>query len=169
MLPLGKVPTECFDQLFEDCGGIMNASSCGSLPRNKKQISNMKSSVKTKSDVRDPLFAVIEQCKKEESQIEPFIRNVQGAPDAMCVLASNRQLQDVARFCCNSELFSILGADPTFNLGEFSVTVTTYRHLQLLDRNTKKPPVFIGPMLIHQRKKIKRYWHLWCITKPIFR
>ena len=35
ILPLGKVPTECFDQLFEDCGGVMNASSCGSLPHNK--------------------------------------------------------------------------------------------------------------------------------------
>ena len=66
---------------------------------------------------------------------------MQGAPDAMCVLASNRQLQDVVKFCCDSQLFSIFGVDPTFNLGEFSVTVTTYRHLQLLDRNTRKPPV----------------------------
>lgn len=48
---LGKVPTECFDQLFEDCGGVMDASSCGSLPRNKKQVSNMKYSAKPRSDV----------------------------------------------------------------------------------------------------------------------
>ena len=32
-------------------------------------------------------IAMIEQCKRE-SQIEPFIRNVQGPPDAMRVLAS---------------------------------------------------------------------------------
>ena len=130
------------------------------LTINKKQIANMKLSIKTKSDVRDTLFTIIEQCKKEESIVEPFIRNVQGAPDAMCVLASNHQLQDVVRFCCNPELFSIFGADPTFNLGEFSVTVTTYRHLQLLDRNTKKPPVFLGPMLIHQRKTTQLYHFL---------
>ncbi len=130
----------------------MNASSCGSLPRNKKQIANMKSALKPKCNERDPLFAVIEQCKREESQVESFIRNVQGAPDAMCVLASNNQLQNVVRFCCDPQLFSVFGVDPTFNLGEFSVIVTTYRHLQLLNRNTKKNPVFLGPMLIHQRK-----------------
>lgn len=78
----------------------------------------------------------------------------------MCVLANNHQLQDVVRFCCDARLFSILGADPTFNLGEFSVTVTTYRHLQLLDRNTKKLPVFIGPMLIHQHKTTQSYHFL---------
>ena len=33
-------------------------------------------------------MAMIEQCKREESQIEPFIRIVQGPPDAVCVLAS---------------------------------------------------------------------------------
>lgn len=82
----GKTPTECYDEVFEDCGGVINAKSCGSLPRNRKQVSNMKSSVKPKSDMRDPLFSVIEQCKKQESRVEPFIRNVQGAPDAMCVL-----------------------------------------------------------------------------------
>jgi hypothetical protein len=138
----------------------LNASSCGSLPRNKKQVANIKSASKPNCSERDPLFAIIEQCKREESQVQPFIRNVQGAPDAMCVLASNNQLQDVIRFCCDQQLFSVFGVDPTFNLGEFSVTVTTYRHLQLLDRKTKKPPVFLGPMLIHQRKTAQSYHFL---------
>lgn len=51
--------------IFEKCGGVMKAESCGSL--NKKQVSNFKSS-KSASSIRDPLFAVIEQCKREESQ-----------------------------------------------------------------------------------------------------
>ena len=157
---IGKTPTECFDTVFEECGGVLNVTSCGSVPRNKKQVSNIKSTLKPKCTERDPLFAVIEQCKQEESQVQPFIRNVQGAPDAMCVLASDNQLHDVARFCCDPKLFSIFGIDPTFNLGEFSVTVTTYRHLQLLDRHTKKPPVFLGPMLIHQRKTAQSYHFL---------
>ena len=32
------------------------------------------------------------------------------------------------------------------------MTVITYKHLQLIDRQTKKPPVLVGPMLIHQKK-----------------
>ena len=76
---------------------------------------------------------MIEQCKKEESKADPFIRAVQCAPDAMCLLTTNRQLHDIVRFCTNTTEFSIVGVDPTFNLCEFSVTVTTYRHLQLYD------------------------------------
>ena len=33
-----------------------------------------------------------------------------------------------------------------------SVTVTTFRHLHLLDRSTQKHPVILGSMLIHQIK-----------------
>jgi hypothetical protein len=44
--------------------------------------------------------------------------------------------------------------DPTFNLREFSVTVTTYR---LLEQSTKKPPVLLDPLLIHQKKTLQLY------------
>ncbi len=74
----------------------MKAESCGSLPRNKKQISNMKMVSKPQtSDDRDPLFAIIQKCKEDESHSDQFIRNVHGAPDAMCVLAKNFHLQDL--------------------------------------------------------------------------
>ena len=109
---------------------------------------------------RDSLYAIIEQCKQEETQCDAFIRCVQGAPDAVCVLATDGQLHDLVRFCCNPREFCILGIDPTFNLGDFSLTVTTYRHLQLVDRNTKKPPVMIGPMHVHQRKTTQSYHFL---------
>jgi hypothetical protein len=156
----GSKPTETFDKIYEECGGIMGVQSLGSLPKNKKQVSNLKSAIKSTCDVNDPLFTLMEQCKNEESKVNPFIRNVQGAPDAMCVLANEKQLNDLRRFCCDPNEFSVLGVDPTFNLGDFSVTVTTYRHLQLLERNTCKPPVFLGPMLIHQRKTTQSYHFL---------
>ena len=69
----------------------------------------------------------------------------------------NNQLNDIEHFCCNSHQFSILGVDPTFNLGNFSVTVSIFRHLHLLDRSTQKHPVILGPMLIHQRKTTQTY------------
>ena len=63
---------------------MVNAESVGSLPRNRKQIYNAVSSAKPAvSKIHDPLFAIIETCKKEESQVDPFVRNVQGAPDAI--------------------------------------------------------------------------------------
>ena len=47
--------------------------------------------------------------------------------------------------------------DPTFFLGEFDVTVTTYRHLLLERRRTGNPPVFIGPSMIHYKKTYSTY------------
>ena len=40
----------------------------------------------------------------------------------MAVLATAQQLFDMETFCCDPFRFSTLGIDPTFNLGEFSVT-----------------------------------------------
>lgn len=101
-------------------------SSCVSLPRNRKQISNIKQKpVKNTQTEKDPLFSVMGQCKKGQSCLDLFLRIVQAALDAMCLLAYDRQLNDVARFCTNSNQCCTLGIDPTFNLGEFSVTVTT--------------------------------------------
>ena len=52
--------------------------------------------------------------KKEQSHADPVLRIVQAAPDAMCLLAYDCQLNDVSRFCTDSDQCSILGIDPTF-------------------------------------------------------
>ncbi len=46
-------PTEMFDKIFEDCGGVVGVSSCWYLPRNK---SNIKAGIKPQSEDYDPLF-----------------------------------------------------------------------------------------------------------------
>lgn len=136
----------------------MNAESSGSLPRNRKPVSNHTMSERTISEVHDPLFAVIELCEREESLVDPFICVVQGAPDAMCLLAKDRQLHDMARFCTDKRELSILWIDPTFNLGDFSVTVTTYT--QLSNLSTKRKRVLLGPLLLHQRKTKNSYFFM---------
>ena len=126
-------PTKVYNKVIMECSGILNASSCGSLQRNRKQVTNMKSNMKIEPNVKDPLFSVMEECKQQQSRADPFLRMVQAAPDALCLLANSRQLNDMARFCTYPNQCCVLGIDPTFNLGEFSVTMITYRHLQLID------------------------------------
>lgn len=43
-------------------------------------------------------------------------------------------------FCCDPFRFCTLGVDPTFNLGDFSVTVAVYRHLLLEDQKSSQSP-----------------------------
>ena len=58
----------------------------------------MKMHMKAESTDKNSLFTVMEQCKKEQSQADPFLRMVQAAPDAMCLLTSDCQLNDMIRF-----------------------------------------------------------------------
>lgn len=46
-LSVESAPTKTFDKIFEDCGGITDAESCGSVPRNKKQVANIKLATKS--------------------------------------------------------------------------------------------------------------------------
>lgn len=49
--------------------------------------------------------------------------------------------------------------DPTFSLGDFDVTVVTYRHLLLHSKRGGRYPVFVGPICIHYRKTFATYLH----------
>ena len=79
------------------------------------------------------------------------------APEPMCVLCTNSQLFDIERFYTDAVTFSPLSVDPTFDLGDFSVAVTSYCNLLLKNRRTGKNPVMIGPMLVHRRKLFSSY------------
>ena len=72
------------------------------------------------------------------------------------VLASDQQLLDLERFCCDSP-FCVLTVDPTFSLDDCDVTPTTYRHLLLVSKRTGKPPVMIGPTMVYYRKNFSTY------------
>ena len=150
-------PRNVYHYLFEEAGGVSGCQSMGDLPRNSKQVSNVRYKLSdSKSNDKDGLYEIMKKCVDEQSRSNPFIRNVQAAPEATCVLAADYQLNDLERFCTKKE-FSVMGIDPTFNLGEFALTVTTYRHLMLESRRTGKPPVMIGPMFAHQKKEAATY------------
>ncbi len=71
------------------------------------------------------------------------------APEPAIVLADDRQLQDLVRFCTSSFDFGVLTVDPTFSLGAFDVTPISYRHLVLETTHYSHPLVFLGPVLTH--------------------
>ncbi|MDY6930033.1 MAG: hypothetical protein SWN10_23530, partial [Pseudomonadota bacterium] len=84
----------------------------------------------------------------------PFARHVVRGFDhkvPSVVLFTDRQIQDVRRFCCYAPVAdsTILGVDKTFNLGCLHVTVTVFKNLSILRRSTNDHPIFLGPMFIH--------------------
>ena len=111
-----KTPKRALQFVSDEQGGIMGATSAGSLPRCRQQVKDMR----RKKDDNDPLFSLMFMCKAEEGKgKDPFVRMVNAAPFLMMVLACDYTLIDLNRFCTNRSTFSILGVDPIFSLGDF--------------------------------------------------
>ena len=123
-------PKLAVDQVYESKGGILKATSGGDLPRGLQQAYDLKRANREELSVcpvysscgtRDMLFTVMQQCKTAEKGTV-FVRDVTCAPEPMAVIATDQQLLDLERFCTNPYDFCVLGIDPTFKLGDFSVT-----------------------------------------------
>ena len=88
-----------------------------------------------------------------------FLREVRTAPELSLALANEKLLDNIERFGTRSP-FTVLGVDSTFNICEYSVTITTYRHPLLLVKNQDIYPVMLGPILIHTNNSFESYFTL---------
>ncbi|CAC5357866.1 unnamed protein product [Mytilus coruscus] len=70
---VGKRAKETFDVIFEDAGGMMHVSSPLELPRNTKQINNVKQTQKgaVAGKEKDSIFQLIKACKDQQSLADP--------------------------------------------------------------------------------------------------
>ena len=125
-----KAPIKVLRSVENLKGGIMNASSSCDLPRDRKQVYNFKQNVEV-HDISDALSEVMLACKQSETSGDKFIQSIEAAPEPMVVVCTDQQLADLERFC-TGEAYSVVSADPTFNLGKFYVTPITYRNILCL-------------------------------------
>eukprot|EP00112_Aurelia_sp_Birch-Aquarium-sp1_P023352 Seg6924.1 transcript_id=Seg6924.1/GoldUCD/mRNA.D3Y31 product="Serine/threonine-protein kinase EDR1" protein_id=Seg6924.1/GoldUCD/D3Y31 len=162
-------PTNAMKDVRRNEGGYLSSSSLAMLPRNIKQAENFKfnnhrskiaKSGNTFGDAKDTLADMMLQCKMTMNNPQKaFIWRVECAPEPMCIIGTENCFRDVERFCCNAPqgLHSTLTIDPTFDLGEFAFTPTTYRNLALVDQKTGENKLQMGPALIHYRKRFTTY------------
>lgn len=173
---------QILDNVYRESGDVFHARSSSELPRGPKDIYNARHlekqtnafsqhSKSNSDDVRksqwessvtvENIWTLLERAKREEelSNDSVFIRECLIHPDLFLVLANNRQLQELCQFCTSQQEHSVFGVDPTFNIFDrnISLTVTTFRNLKLINPTTKKAPVFIGPLMMHQRKDWKTF------------
>lgn len=152
-----KGPKQVLATVSKKLGGILQASSPCELPRNERQVMYLQSKEKGSSDaLADQVFAMMQNAKVGDSH-GCFVRETRPSPEPAFVLARDRQLDDLVRFCAIPDSFSVLTVDPTFNLGDFDVTPTTYRHCLLISSRSGKSPIMIGPIMIHYRKTFHTY------------
>ena len=145
-------PKETLEIVSRNKGGEFLAKSTGDLPRNRQQIYNMNKHQKS----QDPLYSLILEIQNLGGNEDQFIRELKLTPEPSMILAYDYQLAELEAFCTEPSYHSVLGIDPTFNLGQFHLTVTTYKQLQLVKPNGEHP-TFVGPLFLHYRKTYSCY------------
>ena len=111
----------------------------------------------THMEMLDPLYSLILEIQNLGGDEDQFIRELKLAPEPSMILAYDYQLAELEAFCTEpSYHHSVLGIDPTFNLAQFHLTVTTYKQLQLVKPNGEHP-TFVGPLFLHYHKTYSCY------------
>ena len=87
-----------------------------------------------------------------------FVRDVAVFPEPTIVVATDRQLHDLVRFCTADDVFSVVSIDSTYEHGEYFVTPISHKHLMLKSNRTGKKPVRVGPVLLHMSKNLHPYY-----------
>ena len=147
---LTKGPSQVYDEVFEEAGGMIAFESLANIPKGRKQVENLKYNSRSQKS-KDELYDLVEKSKAEST---PYIRRIQLTPEPACVLATEQQIKDVKRFCTsNTQTPSVFCVDTTFNIGHFYVTATTHKHLLLTDANYGSHPTMLGPCMLHMRRK----------------
>ena len=151
-----------YKAVAEDLGGIASCSSVGQVPRNRQQVKDLaRNQTKTskgknlsgREGTDDPWYRLLGESKSQAiNRCTAFIRDVRVAPEPLCVMTTDRQLNDLKRFCCSPLEYRPFTVDPTFDIGPYNVTPITYQHLLLGNRRDGSHPFLIGPVLLHEKK-----------------
>lgn len=157
-------PVEILEAIDDEVGDIIGQSSSSSHLHNLTQVYSAQRKLKlegnpvtSKSNVAQ-LADTMEMCESgHDAGNEKFVRCVQAAPEPMCILASDRQLDEMVRNFTDESQFFCLGVDPTFKLGAFYVAPIVFALRMLVTRQHGKSPIYLGPMLIHQTQQFSAY------------
>lgn len=91
-----QTPKQVISSVTNQTGGIVNSKRVGDIPRNRRQIYNIKN---PHDGNRDALLSVMAMCKQSmDKDEEPFVQIVTSAPEPMSIMCTNSQLNDMERF-----------------------------------------------------------------------
>ena len=155
-------PKDAISLATQESGGVMKVGCLSDLPRGPRQGYYRKQLQKATlpsyvqgGEKQDELFEVLLKMKTDN---EPFVRKVSiEKENTTIVIASDEQLTNLAKFSTSEIDFCTVQIDPTFRLGPYECTLTSYRNLMLKRKRTGKSPLRLGPVLIHYRKDQNTY------------
>ena len=143
-------PSSVFATVLEESGGPFNSQSILKEARNCKQVLNRKNRLQTPRDKDPAPKSNLDKLLPAQRDPNSLVRSVLVYEDAY--IYSDKQLQDIEKFCCKDTETSVLGIDTTFKLCDMWLTDTSYRNQRLLATRSNKHPVVLGPAMLHFTK-----------------
>ena len=88
---------------------------------------------------------------------DSFIRSVVrlNGKSPCTILYTDEQIDDLKMLCCSGQ--SVWGLDKTFNLCYMHITMPSYKQLSVTRDTSSEPPLFFGPMSIHDNSDFESY------------
>lgn len=147
-------PKRVVSQILSEAGGAENLGSISSTPRDVQQARNLKRNIKDKHQSRSGSckstnFNAILRLSMQGEFVRSFELSKGGHPKAFC--ATDQQLRDLERHCTRQDPV-VLQIDPTFSVGNFYLTCTTFRSKQFYNKTNGKSVLMAGPYMIHATK-----------------
>ena len=105
-------PKQAIDVLTKEQGGELEAHEAASLPCDWRQVKYARQHQQVKDT--NLLYTIMLECKLAQGTSQIFVQDVKAAPQPVCILSSEWQLDDMVRFLTNNHRFGILTADTTY-------------------------------------------------------
>jgi hypothetical protein len=148
-----KPPSFIQQKVLKDVGGLSRVKYAGQLP-------SMGTIYSTSSAAKDknPFGTLLERAIEEQQRFSlnsqdncRFIRAITVFPEHYVICFTDRQINDIKRFCTPEQGAVMFNVDTTFDVvRSYYATFTTYRHGCLLVKGRKNSPVLCGPVMFHQ-------------------
>ena len=145
-----------YNTILDNSGSPYLSTSQSHKPRNKKQICNRKHLIQLqeKGTVdKDELFENFKEMKKNL-----IVESLVFKQNSYYIFVSLlRVINDIKIFCSKDEKGSVLAVDTMCNLCNLWVTYTSYHNQRSVRTNTRKHPVFLGPLFFHFTKDVTTF------------
>ena len=147
-----KKANEIYDTLIETFGkedGVRDTKQIENLKHTeKKKLSSSKNQPVSPQNIADEVMQVISYITMNNNA---FMKSVfHDRKHGPAVILFNDKMMNILRgVCCIDKTFSILGIDKTYNVDNYFVTITSFKHPGVLCKNTQESPIIFGHILIH--------------------
>ena len=129
----GMKGKKVFRKICADAGGFEKARTANDMSNLLGQIYDISRKSISK---QGELVELLDLCQKQKNTPDTFVRSIQTGDNFCIFLSTDQQLHNLKRFCIG-KCCSIIGVDTTFNIYDYNVTISTYRHPLLIDKRTE--------------------------------